>query len=194
MIRRARTLRVWPGYLAFPGGVLESDDVKAAGMACGEPDDFTRLAPPHFVLAGDEWDRKSPDRERLFRSLVLAGLRELLEETGIDLGKDDLSVLCYLGRRVTPREFSRRFDTHFFAARAPEGAVGALRSGEVEGCLWVYPARALRLYAEGQWPIVPPTLDALRALSLLPDVETALAVCRLPELDEGSDSRDRPPA
>ena len=49
--------------------------------------------------------------------------RELEEEAGIALAGD--TELVRYSRWITPAQVKVRFDTHFFVARAPEGARGA---------------------------------------------------------------------
>ena len=62
-----------------------------------------------------------------------AAIRELREETGLAVGADDL---VHFAQWVTPPGRSRRFDTFYFAARAPEGSVRWIRarSTPTAGC------------------------------------------------------------
>jgi 8-oxo-dGTP pyrophosphatase MutT (NUDIX family) len=75
----------------------------------------------------------------LARALGVAAVRELLEETGLALGRldgsrflPDLGALDYLCRAVTPAAMPIRFNARFLIAPA-EAASGPLRgSGELE--------------------------------------------------------------
>ncbi|MGI8633159.1 MAG: NUDIX hydrolase [Solirubrobacterales bacterium] len=79
-------------------------------------------------------------------------LRELTEETGIELGGD--RELVPLSRWVTPKAISRRFDTRFFVARAPGHCRPVPNGHETVDARWVRPAAAL---ADEDFPLSFPT-------------------------------------
>lgn len=123
-LRHARH-RFMPNVLVFPGGRVDRDDRGAP--ASSELSAFTRACLER---------RSAPE---LARALGVAASRELLEETGLVLGRlqngrllPDLGALDYLCRAVTPAAMPIRFNARFLIAAA-EAARGAIRgSGELE--------------------------------------------------------------
>src|SRR4051794_39735294 len=57
--------------------------------------------------------------------------RELSEEAGIELAPE--AELARYSRWITPAQVKARFDTHFFVARAPEGAEPEVDGSECVG-------------------------------------------------------------
>lgn len=127
-VRSARH-RFMPSVLVFPGGRVDpADRVAPAARPLPEP---TRAALEH---------RASP---RLAHGLGIAALRELAEETGLQLAADtprgrlpDLGRLDYLCRALTPTLSPVRFNARFLIApgEAAEGVLGG--SGELEHLGW----------------------------------------------------------
>src|SRR4051812_10671166 len=93
----------------------------------------------------------------------LAGVREVEEEAGVALPGPD--ALHPFSRWITPREVSKRFDTHFFLARVPEGAEPVVDGAECVDWAWWQPAAALEAYQAGKLTLVFPTIKTLEALS-----------------------------
>ena len=101
MIRRAPGMRVLPGYMAFPGGVLEegdfvtadawlsaaAQDARSAGVQAGLQPDIPSpplfTAPPAFAAPTAE--NRAGALERLYAALLCAAVRELQEEVGLSL-------------------------------------------------------------------------------------------------------------
>ena len=105
-------------------------------------------------------------------------VRELEEEAGIALPDD--TELVPFSRWITPdgEQVTIRFDTWFFAARAPEGAVATPDGGECVDARWLTPAAALAAHAKDELALVFPTIKHLELLSELPSVEETLAAAR----------------
>ncbi|GAA0587523.1 NUDIX hydrolase [Craurococcus roseus] len=123
-LRHARH-RFMPNVLVFPGGRVDREDHDAP--ASGDLPAFTRACLERRATPG------------LARALGVAAARELLEETGLALGRldgsrllPDLGALDYLCRAVTPAAMPIRFNARFLIAQA-ESAGGTMRgSGELE--------------------------------------------------------------
>ncbi|MBD0271732.1 MAG: NUDIX domain-containing protein [Acetobacteraceae bacterium] len=123
-LRHARH-RFMPNALVFPGGRVDREDHDAP--ASGDLTAFTRACLERQATPG------------LARALGVAAARELLEETGLALGRvdgsrllPDLGALDYLCRAVTPAAMPIRFNARFLIAPA-EIASGTVRgSGELE--------------------------------------------------------------
>ncbi|GAA2083294.1 NUDIX hydrolase [Pseudolysinimonas kribbensis] len=119
-----------------------------------------------------------------------AAVRETREETGIALPGP--AALVAWSRWITPAAEPRRFDTHFFAVRAPEGAEPAVDGIELVAARWAEPAEALRRREAGDWPIIAPTAFNLARLALSSRVDEVLAAARAqspvivePDLSDG---------
>ncbi len=90
-------------------------------------------------------------------------LRELEEEAGIALTAG--SELVRYSRWITPAEVSRRFDTHFFVAQAPDGAQVRVDGAECVGARWIRPQEALEAGARDELLLVFPTIKHLEQLA-----------------------------
>jgi len=101
-----------------------------------------------------------------------------LGEAGIVL---DLAALAPWARWVTPEAEPRRYDTAFFLAVAPPGQVAHHDRIETTDSVWLSPAEAIARRADGQLPMIFPTVRTLEALSEHPTVEAAFAACRTVE-------------
>ena len=105
-------------------------------------------------------------------------VRELEEEAGIALPEG--TELVPFSRWITPEGegVKIRFDTWFFAARAPAGAVARPDGGECVGARWLTPAAALAGHAKDRLALVFPTIKHLELLSETESVEETLAAAR----------------
>ncbi|MGH7825363.1 MAG: NUDIX hydrolase [Candidatus Binatia bacterium] len=77
----------------------------------------------------------------------------------------DLGRLGYLFHRVTPEKYPVRFDTRFYVAALPADQKPLAASEEVAESLWISPEAALERSERGQFPMMPPTIIALRTLA-----------------------------
>ncbi len=105
-------------------------------------------------------------------------VRELEEEAGIALPEE--TELVPFSRWITPEAEGAtiRFDTWFFAARAPAGAEARPDGGECVDARWLTPAGALAAHAEDELALVFPTIKHLELLSETGSVEETLAAAR----------------
>ncbi len=102
--------------------------------------------------------------------------RELEEEAAIALPPD--AELHRYSRWITPAQVTVRFDTHFFVARAPEGAEATPDGGECVGAQWVRPRDALDAGERDELMLVFPTIKHLEQLAEHESVEDALRSAR----------------
>jgi 8-oxo-dGTP pyrophosphatase MutT (NUDIX family) len=128
-----------PSKFVFPGGRIDPEDHAAARPDFLAPDCARRL----FLLVPG--DAPPPD------VVVAAALRELTEETGLNLAAMALPSLRFVFRAITPPGKSRRFDARFLLAHA-DGLDGdaqdfSAASGELQHLRWLPlpEARALDL-------------------------------------------------
>jgi 8-oxo-dGTP pyrophosphatase MutT (NUDIX family) len=110
------------------------------------------------------------------RDHARAAVRELEEEAGIALPADAAPV--HFSRWITPAEVKVRFDTWFFAARAPEGARARPDGGECVDARWLRPADALAACARDELLLVFPTIKHLEELRRFGSVEDVLDAAR----------------
>jgi 8-oxo-dGTP pyrophosphatase MutT (NUDIX family) len=141
LMRRSMGM-VFGGRWAFPGGSADLTDAQDAIGPCYDPDTESRTA------------RR-------------AAVREVLEETGLDL--DPVRLLPW-SRWVTPVFEPRRFDTYFFIALVDDRDLDVI-NGEADQTQWVTPPDAVAGQAAGDLPMLPPTVITL----------TELAECGSPE-------------
>jgi 8-oxo-dGTP pyrophosphatase MutT (NUDIX family) len=174
------------GMSVFPGGRVDEADAELP------------FAGPVHGLA-----ERFGCPEPLARALLGAGVRETFEETGtllitsavdllparaqVEAGQlsfgdllrthdltIDPDVLAPWAHWVTPVGEVRRYDTRFFLAELPPGAVAADVTSESSQAEWVPVARALAEAERGERDMLPPTVASLRAL--LPFATAAEAI------------------
>ena len=203
LLRRAATMAFAAGMHVFPGGSVDPRDGEqetawsgpasadwAASLRCDEPlaralvcaavrETFEESG---VLLAGSSqqdvvadttgpgWER---DREALLnRSLSMAGM---LSSRGLVLRSDLLRAWAHW---ITPEFEPRRFDTRFFVAALPTGQLARDVSGEADQAAWIPVADAISAHEAGTMAMLPPTIEALRAVSGHSDVDAVLAAPR----------------
>lgn len=142
-VRRQPYLKVFPGYLAFPGGKIDQQD---------EGYEFS-----HPLVSGFP------------SSQIQALCRELTEEIGFDLidalAAGEVSSVSLFGTSVTPAFDRYRFRVHHFKIlleRRPE--IHADRD-EIAWSGWVQADQLMRRYDRGEELMVIPTRNIIRALA-----------------------------
>lgn len=194
LLRRVHSAGFVPGAFVFPGGRVDLADADPGllgwcdGMA-GEgefPAVEFRLAAIRETfeetgvllarsVAGDTLDTSKLER---WREALLAGeaeLLELAESLGVRFALERL-VPC--AHWITPVVERRRYDTHFFLTRVPEGVEVRVDPREMSAAVWLTPARALELFRSGELPLVFPTVATLESLDGYGTAEEALAAFR----------------
>ena len=107
--------------------------------------------------------------------------RELAEEAGIDLAAD--AELVKFSRWITPAQVKVRFDTHFYLARAPDGAEPEPDGTECVDARWSAPAAALAEHRAGDLELVFPTIKHLEQLGGFASAAELLAAARGREVE-----------
>jgi len=197
MTRRPVEMRFLGGFFVFPGGSVKRGDSSDAMLdRCRglSPEDAQRQlgdelstahSMGHWVAAirelyeeagillyvtrdgRQEVDAVVAGRIGSKREDLLSGslsFPELLqaEDLYCDVGRP-----VYFYHRVTPEQYSMRFDTRFYLAVLPAGQVPLASSEEVTESAWITPGEGLRRAERGRMAIIPPTLTTLRTLAEL---------------------------
>jgi len=79
---------------------------------------------------------------------------------------------------VVPSRATRRFDTRFFVAAAPQGQEALHDDEETTASFWLTPRHALEQYQEGVIDLAPPQIMELAQLACHADVASVLAQAR----------------
>ncbi|MCG8417999.1 MAG: MBL fold metallo-hydrolase [Proteobacteria bacterium] len=169
LAQRAPTMSFLPGQWSFPGGgVSRADDssvtvnTRATESAREEPAAGGSAVVPR-------------DRAEAIRMAAL--VRELLEETGLELTVEPGNVI-QAGRLITPEFAPMRFDAWFYLVAVDRTTVvdANASGGELIDGVWVRPAEAMERWRTGEWVIPPPTRLLIEALE--PGIEGAAERCR----------------
>lgn len=90
----------------------------------------------------------------------------------------NVSDLVHFAHWITPEPVPKRFDTHFFAARAPDGQQAVSDGQEAVQMDWLRPADALEMGEKGEMMLMFPTRLNLLRLSPSSTVDEALQAAR----------------
>lgn len=190
MITRNRQIDFAAGALVFPGGKASAADFDPA---------WEHLAPG--PLAAQERAARVAGLREVFEEvgLLLASQRgapaeaaacagvlaqraaiapddstfaPALAAAGLTL---DVAALVPFAHWVTPKGMPKRFDTFFYAARAPEGQPAVCDGQEAADAVWLRPADALAQARSGARTIIFPTRLNLEWVAQHGDVATLLA-------------------
>ena len=172
MGKRDQNAVFMPSMYVFPGGAVEPVDHGTPFLVANQVKNFTKLS-----LQADP---------KLGEPLLNCALRELAEETGIELVKCDFSSnsISFIMRAITPHGMSRRFDTRFFLIQLSENPNTSQynnfrnASGELSDLGWVGLNEALDL------DIPAITRNVIELIST--NVAQGSAIKHLPFYREGS--------
>ncbi len=205
MVRRSARSAFLPDLYVFPGGRVDAADREDAARlltgSAGPVDPVYALtaARETFEEVGLLFADRPVEAGALAaaRRALLAGettFGQALRGLGVAV---DASRLHYFSNWITPKgEFARRFDTRFFAARAPQDQVAEADAFEVSDGRWLRPADALAAHARGEIGLIFPTIKHLERIAPYATVDALLDFARTkpiltvsPELQEVRDGR-----
>ncbi len=186
------------GALVFPGGSVDPGDRDIAeDAALCDAADVDMMALQFRVAAIRETFEESGillARPRGSRDLVTAARAASIAEAhraalceGKTSFRDILAAneltpavdqLAHYAHWITPEGQPKRFDTHFFLAKAPPEQVGAHDGRESTDSIWVSPREALDGGESGRFILPFPTVRNLIKLGKQPSVAAALEAAR----------------
>ncbi|MFL1461981.1 NUDIX hydrolase [Roseococcus sp. DSY-14] len=173
LVARTREVDFAAGALVFPGGrVEEADGVLAAAEDA--------LGAFRITAIREAWEEIG-----ILLARPPAPPVEVATPFGAELRARGLRPeperLVHFAHWVTPEHAPKRFDTHFFAALAPEGQEALHDGREAVECAWLRPQDALDQAGQGRWNMVFPTRLNLQRLARFASAAEALdAAARTP--------------
>jgi hypothetical protein len=194
MQQRHEKMDFMPSALVFPGGRADADDSDAALLAQVAQAGLPGFVPPVLVVAAiretfEECGMLYAGRAgsgRLVTGAEAAAFEDMrallnartlkfsafVESEGLEL----LGAAMHpFARWITPWWSGKRFDTHFFIARAPEGQTGTHDGGEAVDSVWFVPTVEALAEAKSRRLLVTPTLACLEQVTRAASVEALLA-------------------
>lgn len=192
MLRRSARSAFLPEMFVFPGGAVDALDATLARKrllrSLDVPNPERETADPSFEVAAlrEAFEeagilltadsngipaRLDAAQLREQRTALLAGTTTfdaLLDAFGVVL---DARRLWHFSHWITPPTEGYRFDTHFYLAFAPAGQTASSDEIETQAGIWITPAEALRLNADGNFPMIFPTIMHLLRLAPYPTLD-----------------------
>ncbi len=198
MVQRHHQIDFATGALVFPGGKADPadaskelrdhcdgagdlDDVELSIRACGIRETFEEAG---VLLARDEGECELVGGDRLskletgWRNALHSGDRTLLEfvrEENLRLACDEL---VHFAHWITPVFMPKRFDTHFYLAKAPADQLALHDGHESVDSVWTTVDGAVDAEAKGERTIIFPTLVNLRKLGRCTKVADAMTAAQ----------------
>lgn len=211
MVKRHHQIDFASGALVFPGGKMHAGDkdlawaehctgwdqfdneqqvlrigaireaFEEAGILLAERLDGSTFGEPCDLAVREAVDRGD------------AAFIDVVRDLGVRLRLDALTVFA---RWITPVMMPKRFDTWFYAVRAPSDQVAACDGRETVDAEWIAPAEILRLEAAGERTVIFPTRMNVQLLNEAKSAEDCVAraeartlVTVLPKVEIRGDER-----
>jgi 8-oxo-dGTP pyrophosphatase MutT (NUDIX family) len=148
VVERGAGSRFLPGYVAFPGGAVDDADAEAAARWFGDHREASRAA----------------------------AVRELAEETAIDLAGIEAWALPELCHWVAPEDTPVRFDARYFGVDGAAAPAPVPDGGETAAAWWASPAGLLAGNDTGERKLYWPTWFTMQQLAMCSSVADLLAL------------------
>ncbi len=193
-VERNKKSRFLGGAIVFPGGKLEEADRDPSWQALA-----TEPRPARDGMVGGSATLRALTVAALRETLEEAAL--LIATGDVDAAKvpilraaiiaDPRMLPLYLGtyglrldaeslhpfaRWITPEAETRRYDTRFFLARAPDGQAGAHDMQETMASFWARPSALLARFDAGEVQVAPPTHRTLQVFASASSVTEMFAI------------------
>lgn len=195
MVVRHHQIDVASGAVVFPGGKVEAQDAtQGICLKCSRHSLSDELLPfaiavirEAFEETGILFARKvgQPDLISAQQLAPLQHYREQLVQENITfetmLKTEHLllatDLLQHYAHWITPNMAPKRFDTHFFVAKAPQDQIALHDGEEAVDSVWISPALLLKEANEGKWKVVFPTkmnIEKLARFQTFTELQTYL--------------------
>lgn len=194
MLRRSLSAVFMAGAYVFPGGAVDPHDLEsAARQLCTGRSDASASATLGVDSGGLAWwvaavrecfeeagillaldgrggtaeihGAQAVERVARHRSALRSGATTLVDIFAAEGFRIPAGALHYFAHWITPEGESRRYDTRFFATRAPGGQVPEHDGVEAISDLWIRPADALARHEAGEMELFLPTVRTLQTVA-----------------------------
>lgn len=177
MIERAKGMAFAAGALVFPGGRIDESDRALAATFGASDAQIAAIRETLEETAIPAGLAPLPSRQMALelQQALLDGkeFAALLDEHGLAV---DAAALVPFARWLPKFHASRRFDTLFFVARAPDGDwQPSIVAGECSGGFWIGASEAMAREGRGEAQMIFPTRRNLERLALHSDFEAIRA-------------------
>jgi 8-oxo-dGTP pyrophosphatase MutT (NUDIX family) len=191
MVKRHHQIDFASGALVFPGGKTHAGDHDPAWaehtMGWNDFDDTQRglriaairevFEEAGILLAyrrnGEPIGGEACPME--VREAVDAGRTHFLDVVRELDARLDLGALTVFARWITPSMMPKRFDTWFYAVKAPDDQLAACDGRETVDAEWIAPSEVLRLAEAGERKVIFPTRMNLQLLAEAGSADDAVA-------------------
>lgn len=209
LLRRSQSSGFVPETYVFPGGRVDASDADPDALAwlddltpgaAAERLGLRGADPPAIayylaafretfeetgLLLGSLGDGSPPPTAA--QDSRVDRIRDALMERRIDFAGALSRMECRLSGRtveyfahwITPRRMPRRYDTRFFAAGVEGDSTPIVDPREMTEARWIAPARALAEHAQGDLPMILPTVQTLEKVRPFASVAEALEALSL---------------
>ncbi|MDG1859948.1 MAG: NUDIX hydrolase, partial [Emcibacteraceae bacterium] len=177
MMKRHADIDFAGGAYVFPGGKLDQDDLNGEQEGASFPPGYKELVQTAYREVFEESGLiigEANDAE-LYRDDLLKGelhFSEIIKKAKINFHIADILPFA---RWVTPRDFSKRFDTRFFIAKAPLNQIAREDGREAVSVKWVKPYEFIDEFRE---ELMFPTIMNLKLLAQSNNVNQAFEHAR----------------
>lgn len=189
MVVRHHRIDFASGALVFPGGKVTDEDqdpnlerFSTHQNLAEMPMVFAAIRETFeesgFLLAkeknGEEISKERLQQLAPYRKMLADGEISLLEFLEKEHLVTDTASLVHFAHWITPEFIPKRFDTHFYLIKVPEGQTGEHDGTESVDSVWIAPDQALEDYQKGERTIVFPTRMNILKLSRFKSVKDAI--------------------
>lgn len=195
MVVRHHQIDFASGALVFPGGKVDKADLKPelqdhlpAHQSLDDPLLSFKIASIreafeecHVLLARDRKTDELVTPARLeslcekYRKDMQAGNIDILKMADAENLELATDLLAHYSHWVTPTFMPKRFDTHFFVAKAPPEQLAVHDGEESVDSVWIGPNAAIKGAKDGKYTVIFPTMMNIEYLTRYNSVDETIA-------------------